>query len=184
MREFRISIRFYPETTKSSLDYLLIAISNWCLDNELILNLKKGKTEFMLFGTSKNISLHPELINITYQFNEITVTTSYKYLGITLTPTLNMNTNFRLSLKKSNSRLRLLSKIRLHLNEKAAKSIYQSMILPVITYGSLLNFARSELFSLPIRLAGWLAGYEILAFEKPCLHYHKISTESQLIWCK
>ena len=25
----------------------------------------------------------------------------------------------------------------------------------------------------------WLAGYEILAFEKPCLHYHKISTESQ-----
>ena len=26
-----------------------------------------------------------------------------------------------------------------------------------------------------------LAGYEILAFEKHCLHYHKISTESQLI---
>ena len=95
------------------------AISNWCLDNELILNLKKGKTEFMLFGTSKNISLHPELINITYQFNEITVTTSYKYLGITLTPTLNMNTNFRLSLKKSNSRLRLLSKIKLHLKRKS-----------------------------------------------------------------
>ena len=32
----------------------------------------------------------------------------------------------------------------------------------------------------------WLAGYEILAFEKPCLHYHKISTESQLLctWSK
>ena len=27
-----------------------------------------------------------------------------------------------------------------------------------------------------------LAGYEILAFEKPCLHYHKISTECQLIY--
>ena len=29
-------------------------------------------------------------------------------------------------------------------------------------------------------MARWLTGYEILAFEKPCLHYHKISTESPL----
>ena len=75
------------------------AVSNWCTENELILNLKKGKTEFMLFGTAKNLSMHPEPINITYQFNNITVTTCYKYLGITLTPTLNMDRNFQLTLK-------------------------------------------------------------------------------------
>ena len=30
-----------------------------------------------------------------------------------------------------------------------------------------------------VSLADWLTGYEILAFEKPCLHYQKISTESR-----
>ena len=48
---------------------------------------------------------------------------------------------------------------------------------------SLFNLARSELFGIRFRLPGslsrWVAGYEILAFEKPCLHYHKISTECQ-----
>ena len=47
----------------------------------------------------------------------------------------------------------------------------------------LFNLARSELFGIRFRLPGslsrWVAGYEILAFEKPCLHYHKISTECQ-----
>ena len=37
---------------------------------------------------------------------------------------------------------------------------------------------KSELFGIHL----CLAGYEILAFEKPCLHYQKISTESRLIY--
>ena len=32
------------------------SISNWCDENELILNLGQGKTESMLFGTSRNLS--------------------------------------------------------------------------------------------------------------------------------
>ena len=30
-----------------------------------------------------------------------------------------------------------------------------------------------------VSLSHWLADYEILAFEKPCFHYQKISTESR-----
>ena len=33
-----------------------------------------------------------------------------------------------------------------------------------------------------VSLSRWLTGYEILAFEKPSLHYHKISTESLFIY--
>ena len=42
---------------------------------------------------------------------------------------------------------------------------------------SLFNLA-SELFDIHM----CLPGYEILAFEKPCLHYHKISSEARLIY--
>ena len=52
----------------------------------------------------------------------------------------------------------------------------------------LFNLARSELFSIRFRLPGslarWLAGYEIFAFEKPCLHDHKISTEFKPIYTR
>ena len=111
---------------KSRLSADMQAISNWCTDNELVLNLKKGKTEFMLFGTAKVLSMHKNPIKISYQFSTISVTTTYKYLGVILNPTLNMNTNFQQVMKKSNSRLRLLHKIRSHLNNKAAKSIYRN----------------------------------------------------------
>ena len=43
------------------------AISEWCVQNELILNLNKGKTEAMLFGTSKNLAHQPDILNVTYQ---------------------------------------------------------------------------------------------------------------------
>ena len=33
------------------------AIATWCMENDLILNLKKGKSQSMLFGTSKRLSL-------------------------------------------------------------------------------------------------------------------------------
>ena len=42
----------------------------------------------------------------------------------------------------------------------------------------IIQSRQSELFStVYVSLARWLAGYEILAFEKPYLHYHKISTD-------
>ena len=56
------------------------------------------------------------------------------------------------------------------------------------TIFTIIQSRYSELFNIRFRLPGslspWLAarcGYEILAFEKPCLHY-KISIESRLIY--
>ena len=40
------------------------AIATWCMENELILNLKKRKTESMLFGTSKRLSLITKTLEI------------------------------------------------------------------------------------------------------------------------
>ena len=86
-------------------------LSNWCKENELFLNLSKGKTEAMLFGTAPALRKQKNKMNITYDtLKTITVTTSYKYLGVEIDASLNMNTNFMKTYKKANSKLRLLNK--------------------------------------------------------------------------
>ena len=55
---------------------------------ELILNLKKGKTEAMLFGTAKRLATIAESFEVKYKEKSINVTTSYKYLGVKLDPTM------------------------------------------------------------------------------------------------
>jgi len=78
-------------------------------------------------------------MDIVYRHELVNKVHQYKYLGTYLDTTLNLNEDFTRSYKKATSRLRLLQKIRPFLTVKAAKSIYQSMIIPVITYSSLMN---------------------------------------------
>ena len=114
-------------------------IAKWCEKNELILNTTAGKTESMLFGTAKNLCQQSRTLNVTYADQFIRSVTTYKYLGVEITHSLNMTTNFDSTYKKACERLRLLRKIRPFLNVKAAKAIYQGMILPILTYCGLLN---------------------------------------------
>ena len=51
-------------------------------ESELILNLKKLKTEVMLFGTAKRMATSPKSLEVKYQDNILYATTSYKYLGV------------------------------------------------------------------------------------------------------
>ncbi len=55
------------------------ALSRFCSENELILNMKKGKTEAMLFGTSKRIG--NKKMEITYRGEAVNETELYVYLG-------------------------------------------------------------------------------------------------------
>ena len=75
---------------------------SWLQDNELIINTKKGKTEFMIFGTSIRLSrLNNPPMNLNYQGISVNNITSYKYLGISLNQTLNMTNHFSSAIKKS-----------------------------------------------------------------------------------
>ena len=69
-------------------------INEWCLKNELILNPGKGKTESILFGTSRNLAKQPSDLKIKYAHENVQFTKTYKYLGVKITPSLNINTNF------------------------------------------------------------------------------------------
>ena len=120
------------------------AIFKWCDDNEMILNLKKGKTEAMLFGTAKNLSNQSDTINVVYGSEKINITTSYKYLGVYIEPSLNMNKNFDSRYKKAAGKLRLLQKLRQMLNERSSLAIYRSMIQPTLTYCGFLDLNQTE----------------------------------------
>ena len=68
----------------------LCTVSKWLQENELKLNLKKGKTEVMLFGTKKRLNQQEREIGINYQSQPINTTNNYKYLVVHLDPSLNM----------------------------------------------------------------------------------------------
>ena len=69
-------------------------IGEYCRGNELLLNLKKGKTEAMLFGTSKRMSKNGRDLRLQYPNTEISFVKEYVYLGNTVDSNLRTNTNF------------------------------------------------------------------------------------------
>ena len=76
---------------------------------------------------------------------------SYKYLGITLDPTLTLGHHLLNTYRKASGRLRLLRKIRPSLIIQSARSMYQSMILPVFSYCNTITLDLSESFTQKLR---------------------------------
>ena len=66
------------------------SLSKWLDCNELIINTKQGKTEVMIFGTSKRLNSETSPICIKNHFTTFNQAQSYKYLGLYLNSTLNM----------------------------------------------------------------------------------------------
>ena len=120
------------------------AIAKWFDKNALIINLRKGKTESLLFGTSQRIAKQDSELNVMYRGVKILNTSQYKYLGIEVDSTLNLNCHFEKCYKRASSRLRLLGKLRRHLDMTAAKAIYRTMILPTFTFSGILLLKLTE----------------------------------------
>ena len=116
----------------------ILKVHNWLTDNYLSLNLKNGKTETMIFGTSIRVKKAVPL-NIRIEGTNINQISSHKYWGTHLDSTLALNGNFNSKYKKLSSRLRLLSKLRPDLNVKASKMIYTDIAIPMFRYCGTVN---------------------------------------------
>ena len=93
----------------------LASIATYLSCNDLVITLKKGKTECMLLGTSKRIAtVAPDSrdLNLSCNGTKINCTQSYKYLGIVLDQQLNLAANFEQKYKKESSKLGLLRKLK------------------------------------------------------------------------
>ena len=100
--------------------------------NELVINLKKGKTETILFGMVKRLKTAGE-IDVLYNNQRINFTETYKYLGNIVDHHLKFSENFEKSYKKESSRLRLFERMRCYLKSKAARLVYITMLIPLLT---------------------------------------------------
>ena len=114
-------------------------LSEWFTENELLLNLKPGKTELLLFGTNQRLAKIPKNLEVIYNHQVINVTISYKYLGVELTSSLNLNCQFDGNYKKVLSRLKALHHLKRLLANKSAKDFFSLMVLPTLSYCSLLR---------------------------------------------
>ena len=120
------------------------AIAKWLDQNALIINLKKGKTESLLFGTLQRIARQNETLNVMYRGDKVLNTSHYKYLGIEIDSTLNLNSHFEKCFKSASSRLRMLGKLIDYLDLASAKAIYRSLILPTFTYSGILQLKITD----------------------------------------
>ena len=92
----------------------------------------------MLFGTAKRLPTVNNF-NVFYHFNITIKVNSYVYLGNTINSSLNLNENFDKKYKKASGRMRLLTKVGPYLNQAAAFDIFNMMIVPLLTYCSIIN---------------------------------------------
>ena len=100
--------------------------------NEPFINFKKGKTETMLFGTTKRLKAAGE-IGVLYNNQRINFTETYKYLAYIVDHHLNFRENFEKSHKKASRRLRLLERMRCYFTSKAVRLVYFTIIIPLLT---------------------------------------------------
>ena len=109
----------------------------------LVCNMKKDKTEAMLFGTPQRT--RNQSLVIQHRFNTLSFTSTYKYLGVKLDQSLALREHIDSAYKKASGRLYLLKRIRPQVTADAAIKVYKSMILPIFTYCSILtsNYTKS-----------------------------------------
>ena len=81
-----------PKMIQETLGNQCNNINNWLGDNNLYLNLNKGKTEFVLFGTPQRLS-KAEKIEISINKSVVHELSQYTYLGVILEHHLNWHMN-------------------------------------------------------------------------------------------
>jgi hypothetical protein len=119
-------------------------ISEYFDKNDLIINLKPGKTESILFGTAKNLSNKPKSLNINFKYSIINPTPLYTYLGVVLDTHLNLSGNFDRAYRKASSRIRLLYRLKSNMTAKASATVFQAVVVPLLTYCGIVNLELNK----------------------------------------
>ena len=108
-------------------------IAYWLQQNNLVINLKKTKTECVLYGTHQRTSKSKPM-EIKINNTKIAESKEYEYLGVKLDKNLTFSDHFEKTIKKATSRVKLLSRIRHNISPYTAETIYKLTILPILLY--------------------------------------------------
>ena len=108
-------------------------IANWFVQNNLVVNLKKTKTECVLYGTHQRTS-RSKPMKVKINQTKITESDVYEYLGVKMDKNLTFSDHLEKTAKKATSRVKLLSRIRHNISPYTAEIIYKVTILPILLY--------------------------------------------------
>ena len=125
-------------TIRSNLTEDFARVATWLEENQLIVNLRNGKTEWMLFETSQRTK--NKVLDVVLNHSILSETNSYKHLGVQLDQNLNTKDPTTQMYRNICSRLQRLKRLRLKITTKATVTIYQSMILLLVIYCSLVSY--------------------------------------------
>ena len=120
----------------------------------------------MVFRTAKRLSSTSKFLSIEYNGNVINNATTYKYLGNHLDRNLNLDENFERADRKASD---LLAKLRCQLTTLAAMKIFDMVIIPLLTYSSIISLkltrAQSEKLLSLERTASRIIGKKVNSIE-------------------
>ena len=117
----------------------------WCCMNKLT-NINCKKTKYCVFGMSSAVKKSKTANSILSLNNQIlSRVCSYKYLGFTLDEHLNFNKHIEELKKLVTHKLYLMSKIRKYITTEACITIFKTMVLSLIEYGSIIYLGTSIL---------------------------------------
>ena len=137
------TVVFYAGKSGEEIESMLISelenIFRYFMKNDLIVNLRKGKTEALLFGTRRRLNMLHGKLALKFGPFEINSTDNYKYLGSVIDESLTLSENFNCSYKKASSRICLLNALRPNLDNKTSTLIYTTMVTPLLMFNSLIN---------------------------------------------
>ena len=124
------TVLFYAGKTSTEIENILSSelkqIACWFNENNLVINLKKSKTECVLYGTHKKIS-KSTAFEVKLNGLKIAESTAYKYLGVMIDKSLSYTEHIEKTLKNASSRVKLLSKIdKTELNDLCSRNNIQS----------------------------------------------------------
>ena len=108
-------------------------VGKWFTNNNLILNLNKGKTELVIYGTCQKPAKKPSC-DVSLNGTPINQATSYEYLGINLDNHLAMSMQIDKMYKPASNRVKLLQRIRPNISPLVAEKICSVMVRPELLY--------------------------------------------------
>ena len=131
------TILFYGDKDSTAIQNVLTneadRVASWIRENNLALNLKKGKTEFVLYGSHQKLSRMSKC-EITINNSVISESSAYCYLGVTLDNHLTLQEHVNNIYRKCSARVKLLSRVRQNMGPYIASTIYTTMIRPITLY--------------------------------------------------
>ena len=126
---------------QQKLQETLNAISVWCNNNRIKLNVSKTRSCF--YGRRHN--LNRSKFDLTLNTGVLHPCQQYKYLGVILDETMNLEANYNNVFKRFSYKVFQFSKIKNYLNVRTRVLVYKQTVLPFVEYISSLLFLNRKL---------------------------------------